>query len=194
MRALLVVDMQNGFCHPRGSVPAMLGPMEGVATAIAGCVAAVAAARAAGVPVVYTRHCYRPGYVDAGANFERLGAGIRDSGGLLRGSWDAEVLDELAPAGGDVVVDKTRYDAFFATDLELVLRGAGVTDLIVCGVATNVCVASSVRTAYAADFGVTVVPEACAGWTTALHEAALKVLAESMFADVRSVRECFTPR
>jgi nicotinamidase-related amidase len=194
MQALLVIDMQNGFCHPRGSVPAMLGPMAGMDAAVAGCVAAVGDARTAGVPVIYTRHCYRPGYVDAGSNFERLGAGIRDLEGLLRGSWDAAVLDELTPEVGDIVIDKSRYDAFYGTDLDLVLRSAGVTELVVCGVATNVCVESSVRTAYAADFSVTIVPEACAGWTTALHEAALAVLTTSQFADVGTLPGCFEGR
>jgi nicotinamidase-related amidase len=183
-QALIVVDMQNGFCHPKGSLPSLGRGLEDVDAAIRGCIDAVASARASGVPVIFTRHVYRPGYADAGPNFEIMGAELRSVGGLLAGSWDAEVIDELEVTDVDLLVDKCRYDAFLNTSLDRLLRGLGVTKVAVCGVVTNVCVESTVRAAFMRDYGVELIADACAAATRELHEAGLKVIGHYRFAEV----------
>ncbi len=81
---------------------------------------------------------------------------------MVRDTWDAEIVDELAPEPGDRVVDKTRYSAFYDTDLEQQLRDLKTEALIVCGVTTNVCVESTVRDAFFRDIRVIVPSDATA--------------------------------
>ncbi|HLH99847.1 MAG TPA: isochorismatase family cysteine hydrolase [Acidimicrobiales bacterium] len=192
-QALIVVDMQNGFCHPQGSLPAMGRGLPDIERAVRGCMEAVASAREADLPVVFTRHLYRPGYADAGPNFDLVGADLRAVGGLLAGSWDGDVIDELEVTGADLIVDKCRYDAFLNTSLDRLLRGMGVTRVTVCGVVTNVCVESTVRAAFMRDYGVELIADACAAATRPLHEAALEVISHYRFAEVVSLADGYRP-
>jgi ureidoacrylate peracid hydrolase len=178
--AVLVIDMQNGFISPGGSVPSAMGALPGIDAAADACASLLADARAAGVPVVYTRHQWRPGYLDAPATvLDRFPPGARP---LVAGSWDAAVADLLAPQPGDVLVDKNRYDAFLYTDLELVLRALSVRRLVVTGVVTNICVESTVRSAHMRDFEVAVASD-CTAAPAGFHVPALASMAAA-FASV----------
>jgi ureidoacrylate peracid hydrolase len=106
---------------------------------------------------------------------------------LLRGSWDAEVNDELTPLPGERVIDKNRYDAFLYTDLELVLRALGVTRLIVAGVVTFACVETTVRSANQRDFDVSVAAD-CTAAPEPFHSNSLAAM-NAAFATVRPWRE-----
>ena len=138
--ALLVVDMQNGFCHPDGSFPRIGRGLEGAMDAVRAAAVAVGQARRAGIPVVFTRHVYRPGRPDEGAALISNSPELAEVDGLAVSTWDAAVCDELGCGPGDLVVDKVRFDAFQWTSLEPLLRGLGVTKLMICGVVTNICV------------------------------------------------------
>ncbi|GJF04642.1 cysteine hydrolase family protein [Pseudonocardia sp. D17] len=186
--ALLVVDLQNGFCRPEGSVPRVGLGLAGVDAAVAHAATAVHAAREAGTPVVFTRHLYRPGRADEGPNLRRDGA-LAALDGLLLGTWDAEVVDDLGWTPADLTVDKCRFDAFLWTSLDPLLRGLGVDELAVCGVVTNICVESTVRAAFMRDYRVTLLADACAAATPRLHEAGVEVMGECGFATVRTVAE-----
>lgn len=107
---------------------------------------------------------------------------------MIRDSWDAAVVDELAPREGEVVLDKTRYSAFYKTDLEERLRSLGIETLIVCGVTTNICVESTVRDAFFRDIRVVVPSDATAAVTPELHEGALRCF-EYGFGQVATVAE-----
>ena len=146
--ALLVVDMQNGFCHPDGSFERIGRGLEGAMDAVRTAAVAVGQARGAGVPVVFTRHVYRPGRPDEGGALTGNSPELAAAGGLEVGTWDAEVCAELGCGPADLVVDKVRFDAFQWTSLEPLLRGLGVGELVVCGVVTNLCVETSVRSAF----------------------------------------------
>jgi nicotinamidase-related amidase len=130
--AVVVVDMQNGFCHPDGSLYApgseeALGPVTDLVDRV----------RDAGGRVVYTRDVHPPEqfednhYYD---EFERWGEHV------LEGTWDAELHDDLDVREGDLVVEKHTYDAFYDTQLEGWLRARGVRNLLLCGTLANVCV------------------------------------------------------
>jgi ureidoacrylate peracid hydrolase len=174
--ALLVIDMQNGFLHPEGSVTRNDQPMFEVERVVAETVDLVAETRTAGLPVVYTQHVFRPDYFDVPPRLRSRDLFSESDEALVKGSWDAAVADELKPLETEVVVEKNRYDAFLYTDLELVLRTLGIGRLLVCGVATNVCVESTVRSAEQRDFEVTVASD-CTSGPADYHHAALASMA-----------------
>ena len=186
-QALLVVDMQNGFCHPDGSFPRIGMGLEGAGDAVRNAAVAVSQARRAGIPVVFTRHVYRPGRPDEGAALIRNSPALAGVSGLAAGSWDADVVDELGCGPEDLVVDKVRFDAFQWTSLEPLLRGLGVRELVVCGVVTNICVETTVRSAFMRDFPVTLLADCCAAKTRRLHKLSLEVLASYELAEIARI-------
>jgi nicotinamidase-related amidase len=189
--ALLVVDMQNGFCHPEGSFARMDMGLEDGDAAVRNAAIAVKQARRAGVPVVFTRHVYRPGRADEGRALKANSPALAGLDGLAAGSWDAEVMAELNCGPDDLVVDKVRFDAFQWTSLEPLLRGLGVTDLVVCGVITNICVESTVRSAFMRDFPVTLLTDCCAAKTRRLHELSVEVLSSYQLAEIAAITAGF---
>jgi ureidoacrylate peracid hydrolase len=171
--ALLVVDMQNSFTEPKGSMAAMGLPHEELRPAIAGCRTLIDAAHAAGVPVIYTRYVFQPGYADGGLVPNHIVPAIKDVNALAAGSWDGEICAELAPAEGDIVIDKSRPSAFYGTRLEPILTGLGVRSLVICGVTTNICVETTARDAGQRDYATHVISDATAEFDKARHDYAL---------------------
>lgn len=183
--ALLVIDMQNGFCDPDGSLPQAGFALAGIDVALEETRRLVDAAREAGLPVVWTRHTFRVGQIDRPA---RLAPGFpRVAAPLQRGSWDAAIVPTLGLAETDTVIDKNRFDAFLYTDLELVLRALAVERLVVAGVVTYACVETTVRSANQRDFDVQVASDCTAG-AEPFHTNSLAVMAAA-FADVTPWRE-----
>ncbi|MCU1657860.1 MAG: hypothetical protein JWO57_2516 [Pseudonocardiales bacterium] len=178
--AVLVIDMQNGFCHPKGSLPQAGFGLPRIDEVVAANRELLAASRAVDLPVIYTRHVFRDDLLDAPARMRSVL--LNDPAPLVRGSWDADVVDELTPAAGDRIIDKNRYDAFLYTDLEVVLRAMGVRRLLVTGVVTSVCVESTVRSAEQRDFEVLVADD-CTSAAEGAHEPALAAMA-AVFATV----------
>ena len=189
--ALLVVDMQNGFCHPEGSFPKIGRGLEGAMEAVGNAAVAVSQARAAAIPVVFTRHVYRPGRPDEGAALIRNSPELAGVSGLAAGTWDADVCAELGCGPDDLVVDKVRFDAFQWTSLEPLLRGLNVTALMICGVVTNICVETTARSAFMRDFPVTLLADCCAAKTRRLHELSVEVLSSYELAGIASVTDGF---
>jgi ureidoacrylate peracid hydrolase len=188
---LLVIDMQNGFCHPEGSFTRIgMGP-EGADDAVRHAAIAVGQARGAAIPVVFTRHLYRPGRADEGRALKQNSPALAGLDGLQGGTWDAEVVAELGCGPRDLTVDKVRFDAFQWTSLEPLLRGLGVDDLVVCGVVTNLCVETTIRSAFMRDFPVTLLADCCAAQTRRLHELSLEVLSSYRLARIESITASF---
>jgi nicotinamidase-related amidase len=150
--AVVVVDMQNGFCHPDGSLYA-----PGSEAAIDPVGSVVDRAREADVPVVWTRDVHPPEqfedahYYD---EFDRWGEHV------LEGSWEAELVDGLTPREEDLVVVKHTYDAFHETQLEGWLEAHGVDDLVICGTLANVCVLHTASSAGLRDYRPVLVEDA----------------------------------
>jgi len=190
-RALLVIDMQNGFCHPEGSFTRIGEGLEDAMEAVRNAAVAVEQARRAGIPVVFTRHVYRPGRADEGPSLKRNSPALAPLDGLAATSWDAQVADELGCGPDDLVVDKARFDAFQWTSLEPLLRGLGVAELVVCGVVTNICVETTIRSAFMRDYPVTLLADCCAAKTRRLHELSIEVLSSYALADIARVTEGF---
>lgn len=185
--ATIVIDMQNGFCHPKGTSALHGLGLDTAPQAIAAAAELVAATRAAGLPVVFVKHVFRPGLVDMPARL--AGLWPRDPDPVVQGSWDAEIVDELTPSPGDLVIEKNRFDAFLYTDLEPLLRGLSVDTLLVAGVLTNVCVECTVRSAEQRGFDC-YVGEDCTASYGDTHAAALTAMA-GLFATVGPWRDLF---
>lgn len=186
--ALMVVDMQNGFCHDDGSVNKVGLPAARLRPAIEPCARLIAAARVAGIPVIYTRYVFRPDYTDGGVMVHELIPDLKNARCLVAGTWDIEVVDELAPVNADYIIDKNRPSAFFATGLEPVLKGLAISDLAVCGVTTNCCVETTVRDASQRDYRTFVVEDAVAEYEDDRHAVALKSMG-MLFAKLVTVDE-----
>lgn len=183
--ATIVIDMQNGFCHPKGTSAQHGLPLETAPAAIAATADLLAAVRAEDIPVVYVRHVFRPGLVDMPKRL--AGLWPRDPDPVVQGTWDAEIVDELTPLPGDHVVDKNRFDAFLYTDLEPLLRSLAVDRLLVAGCLTNVCVECTVRSAEQRGFDCYVGSDCTAAYGET-HTAALAAMSV-LFATVGPWRE-----
>ncbi len=139
--ALMVVDMQNAFCHKEASFVAKLGAdMQMCIDAIAGCRRLVDAAHSASVPVIFLQAEWRSDYTDGGVIFNEIMGGLAEAQALVTGTWDAQIIDELTPEPRDYVIHKNRFSGFYGTQLEPLLRSLRIERLVVCGVTTNICV------------------------------------------------------
>ena len=161
--ALIVVDMQNAYASPEGYLDKAGFDIEGAAAVIGQIAQACDAARSAGVQVVYFQNGWDPDYVEAGGegspNWWKSNAlkTMREKpeleGQLLaKGGWDYELVEALKPQAGDIVIQKPRYSAFFNTSLDSVLRARGIRNLVFVGIATNVCVESTLRDGFFLEY------------------------------------------
>ena len=147
--ALLAMDVQKGIVQSYGSQK-FLGSIQ----------AAVQGARQKGVPVIFVRVAFRPGYPDVSPRNQAFGA-IRERGGLLETDDSTQIYPAIQPQGDEVVVVKRRVGAFAGSGLELVLRSLGVEHLVLLGIATSGVVLSTVRLAADLDYRLTVLSDAC---------------------------------
>jgi nicotinamidase-related amidase len=137
----------------------------------------VAAVRAGGGPVVYTRTVHRPGYPDLITNTPFF-AMIGERGAFLADTPKIRIIDELAPAPGDVVVTQVRLTGFFGTELDTVLRGRGVETVLFTGVATNLAVTGTAFEAINHGYRPVIVSDACTAATDETHRASLETLGQ----------------
>ncbi len=182
--ALIIIDMQRDFLEPGGFGETLGNDVSLLASAIGPCGRVLAAARQAGMTVIHTREGHRPDLSDAppakidrGAPSMRIGDPGPMGRILVRGEAGHDIVPALAPAAGEPVVDKPGKGAFYATDLETMLRNRGIETLLVCGVTTEVCVHTTVREANDRGFRCIVVGDACGSYFSEFHEIGLKMIA-----------------
>jgi ureidoacrylate peracid hydrolase len=161
--ALIVVDMQHAYCSPGGYIDLIGFDVSAAPPIIEEAARTIAACRAAGIPVIYLQNGFSPDVREAPGPaapvwhksnaLKFMRANEAYAGKLItHGTWDHEILPEVAPQPGDVVVPKSRYSGFAGTALEQILHARRVRTLLVVGVATNVCVESTIRDAYHREF------------------------------------------
>lgn len=175
--ALLLVDLQRGFLHPEGFVAAQGRDVSACAAAARTGYALAAAARTAGMPVIWTRHVLRADHADGGLLTTELRPRLGEIGALACGSADVEIPEEAGVDPADTVLDKPRYSAFFGTALDVVLAARGIRALMVVGVTTSMCVESTVRDAAQRDIRTFVVRDAVADFDASRHAASLAAMA-----------------
>src|SRR5438552_9294539 len=164
--AVIVVDMENDFAAKGGMFDRAGVDVSGAQKAIGPTAKVLAAARQAGLKIVYLKLGYRPDPSDLGATDSvnrtrhlKFGVGQkiqapdgRESRLLIRDTWDTDIVPELKPQANDIVIYKTRFSGFYQTDLDATLKKFGIKYLIVTGVTTSICVESTVRDAMFRDY------------------------------------------
>jgi ureidoacrylate peracid hydrolase len=161
--AVIVIDMQNAYASPGGYLDLAGFDISGADRVIQNTRGVLEVARAAGMPVIYFQNGWDPDYVEAGGpgspNFHKSNAlkTMRQrpelQGTLLaRGTWDYDLVDALKPQAGDIVLHKTRYSGFFNSQLDSTLRSRNIRNIVVVGIATNVCVESTLRDGFFLEY------------------------------------------
>ncbi len=205
--AVLVIDIQNDFCSPGGGFDRAGIPIGAIRNLIPSIGAVLAAARKSDVQIVYLKMEHQPDLSDLGGPnhpqqikhaFMSVGRRVNTPDGregrvLVKDTWNTEVVPELAPQPGDVVLSKNRYSGFYETSLDADLREWGVKDLVFTGCTTSVCVESTLRDAMFRGYRCLLLSDCTAEPLGATeqrsnHEASLLVI-EKLFGWISSSRE-----
>lgn len=172
LTALLVVDVQNDFVSPQGSAAKRGEDVSAAVAMVPNLIRFIDAGRRVGLTIVYIRTTHSewtdtPSWVYRSSQKSGLST-------CREGSWGAEFYEGISPRSSERVVIKHRYSAFINTDLNTVLRARGIQSVLVCGVATNVCVETTARDGYMYDYYVTMIDDCSAAYDAKLHMGTLE--------------------
>ena len=159
--ALFIIDMQNASCDPSGTFGKLGLPVSRHQAVIPAINHLRTLCHARGIPVFYTELSFKEDYSDAGIIVE-IFPGLSDLKGFIRGTWDAQIVDDLKPTSSETLILKTRNTAFWGTGLDKILAEQGINQIIATGVGTNMCVESTVRDAITYGFYALTVSDATA--------------------------------
>jgi ureidoacrylate peracid hydrolase len=192
--ALIVVDMQNDFGSEGGFFHRAGIDISAIQTAVRPTGRVIAAARAAGIPVIYIKMGFHADLSDAGGpdapnwikHGQQIGEPMDAPNGvksriLIRETWNTDIVDELRPEPGDLTVYKHRFSGFYETDLDAILKRLNTKYLVVTGCTTSVCVESTIRDAMFRDYSCLLLADCSAepvgsGLSRSNHEASLLVI------------------
>ncbi len=181
--ALVIIDMQRDFLEPGGFGETLGNDVSQLARAVQPIASVLDAARAMGLLVIHTREGHLPDLSDAppakvarGAPSLRIGDVGPMGRILIRGEAGHDIIPELYPLDGEIVIDKPGKGAFYATELDDALQEYGIENLLVCGVTTEVCVNTTVREANDRGYRCVVISDGCASYFPEFHEIGLKMI------------------
>ncbi|MET9484205.1 cysteine hydrolase [Streptomyces sp. NPDC006638] len=172
--ALVLIEYQNDFTSEGGVLHgAVAGVMEKTGM-LANTVTLAAAARAAGVTVMHAPITFAPGYGELSRHPYGILKGVVDGSAFVKGSWGAAIVDDLAPAAGDIVIEGKRgLDTFASTNLDFILRNKGIDTIVLGGFLTNCCVESTMRSGYENGYRVITLPDCVAATSQEEHDNAI---------------------
>jgi nicotinamidase-related amidase len=177
--ALLAIDFQRDFLEPHGGCNTNELGTERLATAVPGAMAAVEAARAAGLMIIHTRESYAPDLSDVNPLKKQMGyVGILGPLGrcLIRGEPGCDFVSEMRPRPEELIVDKAGFSAFYGTDLEEKLAAGGISHLIFTGITYQCCVHSTLRDAVDRGYYCLTLDDACAALDPKLESAVRQII------------------
>lgn len=187
--AVIVVDVQNDFCAPDGAMGKMGKDLRQVETSVAALESFLGYCRSNQFPILFVQTKHSP--VTDSPNWTKRLQGKQNAVGICRTPWGQEFY-KVQPEEQDVIITKHRYSAFVGTNLEMILRSKGIENLVLCGVATNVCVEGTARDGFMKDFTVITVSDCTASYSRNEYDSAIFNL-NTYFGTVASSQELCSP-
>jgi nicotinamidase-related amidase len=173
--AVVLIEYQNDFTSEGGALHAAVEPVMESTGMLDKTARLVAAARDAGATIVHAPITFAPGFGELADHPYGILKGVVDSTAFVKGTWGAEIVDDLAAQEGDIVVEGKRgLDTFATTNLDFILRARGITTIALGGFLTNCCVESTMRTGYEKGYEVVTLSDCVAATSPEEHDNAIK--------------------
>jgi nicotinamidase-related amidase len=172
--AVVLIEYQNDFTSEGGVLHGAVEEVMDKTNMLANTQQVVAAARQAGVTIMHAPITFAEGYNEISAHPYGILKGVVDGNAFVKGTWGADIIDDLAPQEGDIVVEGKRgLDTFASTNLDFMLRSKGITTIALGGFLTNCCVESTMRSGYENGYQVITLNDCVAATSIAEHDNAL---------------------
>jgi len=173
--ALVLIEFQNDFTSEGGSLHGAVAEVIAATDTIGNAKKALEAARTAGAAVIHSPISFAPGYYEISAHPYGILAGVVSSNSFVKGTWGCEIVGDVAPGDGEIVLEGKRgLDAFGSTNLDFILRSKGIKTIVLAGFLTNCCVESTMRSAYEKGFEVYTLTDAVGATSLEEHANAIK--------------------
>jgi nicotinamidase-related amidase len=173
--AVVLIEYQNDFTSDGGVLHPAVTEVMDKTEMLANTQRVVDSARAAGATVMHAPISFAEGYNELSKHPYGILKGVVDGNAFVKGSWGAAIVDQLAPKGGDIVIEGKRgLDTFASTNLDFILRSKGITTLVLGGFLTNCCVESTMRTGYEHGYQVITLTDCVAATSMEEHDNALR--------------------
>ena len=172
--AVVLIEYQNEFTTDGGVLHGAVAEVMDKTNMLANTAQVVDAARAAGATIMHAPITFAAGYNELSRHPYGLLKGVVDGNAFVKGSWGAAIVDELAPEGGDILIEGKRgLDTFASTNLDFILRSKGITTIVLGGFLTNCCVESTMRSGYENGYQVITLTDCTAATSVPEHENAI---------------------